>query len=116
MNTTMITRAGDQAPQGDDMFNRVLTAVNSHRPDRTRPARRTRGVEPEAALGEHLLAVVRAQDAAIPASRRVPRTAAEMRARLTALTEDESDACPVCGYWQCRCAQGRAHTVGTAVA
>ncbi|MFF9025680.1 hypothetical protein [Streptomyces eurythermus] len=113
MNTTMITRAQDRAPQGDDMYARVLTAINSHRP---RPARRTRGVEPEAALGEHLLAVVRAQDAAIPASRRVPRTVAEMRARLTTLTEDEQDACPMCGYWQCRCAQGRAHTAGTAVA
>uniref|UniRef100_UPI003F49B146 hypothetical protein n=1 Tax=Streptomyces achromogenes TaxID=67255 RepID=UPI003F49B146 len=112
----MITRPVSRAPQGDDMFNRVLTAVNSHRPDRTRPARRTPSVEPEAALGAHLLAVVRAQDAAIPASRRVPRTVAEMRARLTALTEDESDACPVCGYWQCRCAQGRARTAGTAVA
>ncbi|MCL3998180.1 hypothetical protein [Streptomyces lavenduligriseus] len=108
----MITRAGDQAPQGDDMFGRLLTAINSHR---ARPARRTPSVEPEAALGAHLLAVVRTHDAAIPASRRVPRTAAEMRARLTALTEDESDACTVCGYWQCRCAQGRAHTAGPAV-
>ncbi|MEV6806566.1 hypothetical protein [Streptomyces sp. NPDC051132] len=112
----MITRAGEQAPQGDDMFTQVLSAINSHRPDRTRLARRTPSVEPEAALGAHLLDVVRAQDAAIPASRRVPRTVAEMRARLTALTEDEQDACPMCGYWQCRCAQGRAHTAGTAVA
>jgi len=33
-------------------------------------------------LGRHLLDVVRTQDAAIPAERRAPRTAAEMRARL----------------------------------
>lgn len=112
----MITRAGEQAPQGDDMYARVLAAVNSHRPDRARPARRTPGAAPEAALGAHLLAVVRAQDASIPVGRRVPRTVAEMRARLTALTEDEQDACPMCGYWQCRCAQGRVHTAGTAVA
>ncbi|MEU7088048.1 hypothetical protein [Streptomyces achromogenes] len=112
----MITRPDSRAPHGDDMYARVLAAVNSHRPDRPRPARRTSSVEPEAVLGEHLLAVVRAQDAAIPASRRVPRTVAEMRARLTALTEDEQDACPMCGYWQCRCAQGRVHTAGTAVA
>ncbi|MFI0192073.1 hypothetical protein ACH4PW_31575 [Streptomyces sp. NPDC017082] len=116
MNTTMITRPRNRAPQGDDMFDQVLTAINSHRPDRTRPARRTAGAESEAALGAHLLAVVHVQDAAIPAGRRVPRTVAEMRARLTALTEDEPDACGVCGYWQCRCAQGRAHTAGTAVA
>ncbi|MER7841812.1 hypothetical protein ABTY98_39485 [Streptomyces sp. NPDC096040] len=35
-------------------------------------------------LGQHLLAVVREQDARIPAGRRVPRTVAEMRARLAA--------------------------------
>ncbi|MFH9677417.1 hypothetical protein ACH4L5_34835 [Streptomyces sp. NPDC017405] len=113
MNTTMITRPDSRAPQGDDMYARVLTAINSHR---TPPARRTRGAEPEAALGAHLLAVVRAQDAAIPASRRVPRTVAEMRARLDGLYEEEQDACGVCGSWQCRCAQGRAHTGGMAVA
>ncbi|MFC5659084.1 hypothetical protein [Streptomyces nogalater] len=116
----MITRPVSRAPQGDDMFNRVLTAVNSHRPDRTRPARRTPSVEPEAALGEHLLAVVRAQDASIPASRRVPRTVAEMRARLDGLYEEEQDACGLCGSWQCRgnCqgSQGSVQTAGMAVA
>ncbi|MER6466433.1 hypothetical protein ABT278_39030 [Streptomyces sp. NPDC001228] len=35
-------------------------------------------------LGQHLLAVVRQQDARIPAHRRAPRTVAEMRARLAA--------------------------------
>lgn len=111
----MITRPVPRAPQGDDdRFARILTAINSHRVPR--PIRRPRDVEPEAALGAHLLAVVRAQDAAIPADQRVPRTVAEMRARLTALTEDEPDSCGVCGYWQCRCAQGRAHTAGMAVA
>ncbi|GAA3140185.1 hypothetical protein [Streptomyces echinatus] len=110
----MITRPERQAPQSDDRFVRVLDAVNSHRTPR--PARRARAVEPGPALGAHLLAVVRAQDAAIPADRRAPRTVAEMRARLTALTEDEQDACGLCGYWQCRCAQGRAQMTGTAVA
>ncbi len=109
----MITRPEDRAPQRDDLFARVLDAVNSHR---TARRARPRAVEPGAALGTHLLAVVRAQDAAIPPGRRVPRTAAEMRARLAALTEDESDACPMCGYWQCRCAQGGAQAAGTAVA
>lgn len=33
-------------------------------------------------LGRHLLDAVRAQDERIPAERRVPRTVAEMRARL----------------------------------
>ncbi len=58
-------------------------------------------------LGRHLLAVVRAQDAAIPTHRRVPRTAAEMRARLEERTAQAptmaEDACPLCGYWRCRC-------------
>ncbi|MEU5599200.1 hypothetical protein [Streptomyces sp. NPDC020298] len=36
-------------------------------------------------LGEHLLTVVREQDARIPAERRAPRTVAEMRARLAAV-------------------------------
>ncbi|MGY4983932.1 hypothetical protein ACWCYL_43615 [Streptomyces sp. 900105755] len=35
-------------------------------------------------LGQHLLAIVREQDARIPAGRRAPRTVAEMRARLAA--------------------------------
>ncbi|WP_459740936.1 hypothetical protein [Streptomyces sp. E-15] len=114
MNTTMITRPDSRAPQGDDEFARVLTAINSHRAPR--PVRRPRDVEPGAALGAHLLAVVRAQDAVIPADRRAPRTAAEMRARLAGLYEDESDSCGVCGNWKCTCAEGRAHTAGTAVA
>ncbi|GGS09311.1 MULTISPECIES: hypothetical protein [Streptomyces] len=99
------------------MFARVLTAINGHRTDRTRPVRRMPSVEPEAALGAHLLAVVRAQDASIPASRRVPRTVAEMRARLNGLYEEEQDACGLCGSWQCRgnC-QTNTQTAGTAVA
>ncbi|MEU7428402.1 hypothetical protein [Streptomyces sp. NPDC040750] len=114
MSTTMITRPEHRAPQAeDDMFARVLTAINSHR---ARPGRRTRSAEPGTALGVHLLAVVRAQDAAIPAGRRAPRTVAERRARLAALTEEESDACGVCGFGQCRCGHGRAQTAGTAVA
>ncbi|MEU0054679.1 hypothetical protein [Streptomyces sp. NPDC006309] len=108
MTTTMITRPEHGAPQGDgDMFARVLTAINSHR---ACPRRRSRSAEPDATLGAHLLAVVRAQDAAIPSGRRAPRTVAEMRARLAALTEEESDACGVCGFWQCRCGQARART------
>ncbi|MFG2637945.1 hypothetical protein ACGFX8_29655 [Streptomyces sp. NPDC048362] len=115
MTTTMITRPEHRAPQvGDDTFARVLTAINAHRT--RRPARRTQGTEPGAVLGDHLLAVVRAQDAAIHAHRRAPRTLGEMRARLAALTEDEQDACGVCGHWKCRCGQGRAQMVGRAVA
>ncbi|MEU0060401.1 hypothetical protein [Streptomyces sp. NPDC006334] len=47
---------------------------------RTRPAAAEQDADRR--LGQHLLAVVRAQDAAIPAHRRAPRTVAEMRARL----------------------------------
>ncbi|MFD8375311.1 hypothetical protein ACFV2Z_31770 [Streptomyces sp. NPDC059688] len=90
-----------------DDFARVLAAINSHRTPR--PARRSHGTKPGAALGAHLLAVVRAQDAAIPAHRRAPRTLAEMRARLAALYEDEQDACGLCGNWKCTCGQARAH-------
>lgn len=58
-------------------------------------------------LGRHLLAAVRAQDAAIPAHRRVPRTVAEMQARLeermAQLPTMAEDACPLCGFWRCRC-------------
>ncbi|SEF18996.1 hypothetical protein [Streptomyces sp. Ag109_O5-10] len=52
-------------------------------------------------LGQHLLAVVREQDARIPAERRAPRTVAEMRARLAAVALDDSeqDACGLCGRW-----------------
>ncbi|MEV5177128.1 hypothetical protein AB0L10_40080 [Streptomyces flaveolus] len=103
MTTTIITRSEHRRTEagGDDMFARVLTAINSPRT----PLSRARFTEPHAALGAHLLAAVRAQDAVIPAHRRAPRTVAEMRARLTALTEDEQDACGLCGYWQCRCSQ-----------
>ncbi|MFG3207833.1 hypothetical protein [Streptomyces sp. NPDC048192] len=89
-----------------DLFSRVLAAVNSHRTNR-QPSRARRVTAPDAALGTHLLATVRAQDAAVPANRRVPRTVSEMRGRLdaAALTEEESDACGVCGYWRCRCGQ-----------
>ncbi|SEB31701.1 hypothetical protein SAMN04490357_0197 [Streptomyces misionensis] len=109
----MITRPVPRAPQRDDRFARVLNAINSHR---TRPPSRPRGVEPGAALGAHLLAVVRAQDAAIPAERRAARTVAEMRARLAGLYEEEQDACGLCGNWTCTCAQGRARAAGAAVA
>ncbi|WP_314416134.1 hypothetical protein [Streptomyces sp. DSM 40484] len=54
-------------------------------------------------LGQHLLDVVRRQDAAIPAERRAPRTVAEMRARLAERMAD--DACGLCGFWRCRCSE-----------
>ncbi|MFL4910900.1 hypothetical protein ACJ6WF_49385 [Streptomyces sp. MMS24-I2-30] len=90
----------------DDAFSRVLAAVNSHRSPRPRLARR-HDSSPAAALGEHLLDVVRRQDAAIPAGRRAPRTVADMRARLAALYEEEQDACGLCGSWLCdgKCGQ-----------
>ncbi|MFJ5646343.1 hypothetical protein [Streptomyces sp. NPDC093223] len=64
-------------------------------------------------LGQHLLAVVRQQDARIPAHRRAPRTVAEMRARLAAVALDdvEQDACGLCGFWTCQCPQQRAALV-----
>ncbi|MPY36719.1 hypothetical protein FNH09_37530 [Streptomyces adustus] len=40
--------------------------------------------EAHRSLGQHLLAIVREQDARIPAEGRAPRTVAEMRARLAA--------------------------------
>ncbi|MFD4543580.1 hypothetical protein [Streptomyces bauhiniae] len=98
-----------------DLFARVLDAVNSHRTEgRTTRRSRTAPLSPadaNAALGQHLLAVVRAQDAAMPAARRAPRTLAQMRSRLAAtakpagLYEEEQDACGVCGNWQCTCGQ-----------
>ncbi|MEW2623629.1 hypothetical protein [Streptomyces sp. NPDC048106] len=95
-----------------------MTAINSHR--LPRPVRRPRQTEPHTTLGAHLLAVVRAQDAAIPAERRAPRTVGEMRARLAGLYEEEQDACGLCGNWTCTCpkgrAQGRVQMTGTAVA
>ncbi|GGP32365.1 hypothetical protein GCM10018980_68610 [Streptomyces capoamus] len=113
MTTTIITRSEHRRTDasGDDMFARVLTAINSHRTPRTAPSR-ARFTEPGVALGTYLLAAVRAQDVAIPARRRAPRTVAEMRARLTAATlpDGESDSCPVCGYWRCRCSQARIQT------
>ncbi|MGW3269056.1 hypothetical protein [Streptomyces sp. NPDC001056] len=115
MTTTMITRPVPRAPQGgDDRFARVLDAVNSHRSPAS--SRRPRQTEPHLALGAHLLAVVRAQDAAIPAERRAPRTVAEMRARLAGLYEEEQDACGLCGRWACICSQGRARMTGSVVA
>ncbi|MFE9499809.1 hypothetical protein [Streptomyces collinus] len=89
---------------GSADFARVLAAINSHRSPRTASVC-SPGLEPAAALGAHLLAVVRAQDAAIPTDRRAPRTVAEMQARLATLYEEEQDACPVCTYWRCRCGQ-----------
>ncbi|MEU3341831.1 hypothetical protein [Streptomyces sp. NPDC006668] len=52
-------------------------------------------------LGQHLLDVVRRQDAVIPAVRRAPRTVAEMRARLATVGIGQNDACPLCGLWNC---------------
>ncbi|MFB7598383.1 hypothetical protein [Streptomyces sp. NPDC056160] len=71
----------------------------------TRPRPRPAVGDAERRLGQHLLAVIRAQDAKIPAHRRVPRTAAEMRARLAERTGQAAtmrdDACPLCGLWSC---------------
>jgi hypothetical protein len=50
-------------------------------------------------LGDYLLRVVREQDARIPFERRSPRTLDEMRARMA------NDACPLCGFWRCRCGE-----------
>ncbi|MFC9282782.1 hypothetical protein [Streptomyces collinus] len=111
MTTAIMSRP--QAPKTeDDQFSLVLRAINSHRTPRqsARPHRATSA----AALGAYLLAVVRAQDATIPAHRRAPRTVAEMRARLAALYEEEQDACGVCGFWKCRCAEARTLTPGPA--
>jgi hypothetical protein len=112
----MITRpqsfSTERQPASGDLFTQVLAAVNSHRIKR--PSSSRLAAEPGAALGAHLLAVVRAQDATVPVTRRVPRTVADMRARLDAgaLTEEESDACGVGGYWRCRC--GQAYTQASA--
>lgn len=66
---------------------------------RTRPTP-AEAVTPERRLGDHLLAVVRQQDAAIPAHRRAPRTVAEMRARLEAATAANPEyACGRCNGW-----------------
>ncbi|MFJ9634935.1 hypothetical protein ACIRU8_45320 [Streptomyces sp. NPDC101175] len=81
----------------------------------TRP--RPDEAEPEGAnrrLGQHLLDVVRRQDAAVPAGRRAPRTVAEMRARLAAVSAAQEDVCPVCEYWQCRCGRPAAAVVPAA--
>lgn len=112
MTTTIITHPPQPRTQlrGDDMFPKVLAAINSHRT--ARPSR-PRSVEPGASLGDYLLNTVRAQDAAIPAHRRAPRTATEMRARLAALYEEEQDACGLCGYWECNCPKAHAWTTGT---
>lgn len=71
----------------------------------TRPHPRPADGDAARRLGQHLLAVVRAQDARIPADRRVPRTAAEMRARLAERTAQtvtmRDDACPLCLRWSC---------------
>ncbi|MGW1270087.1 hypothetical protein [Streptomyces sp. NPDC002491] len=74
---------------------------------RTRPV--TAEQDAHRRLGQHLLDVVRRQDAAIPADRRAPRTVAEMRARLAqAGAVRQDDVCPVCEYWTCRCSTGAA--------
>ncbi|AGS73876.1 hypothetical protein [Streptomyces collinus] len=112
MTTAIMSRPQTPTPEHDP-FSRVLSAINSHRTPRCENARPHRAA-PAAALGAHLLAVVRAQDATIPAHRRAPRTVAEMRARIAALYEDEQDACGVCGFWQCRCTEARTLTPGPA--
>ncbi|MFJ3497831.1 hypothetical protein ACIPPJ_30160 [Streptomyces sp. NPDC086091] len=119
MTTTMITRPVSRPPQAaGDEFTRVLTAINSHR---ARPARHPRSTAADLALGAHLLAAVRAQDAALPAHRRAPRTLAEMTARLdqaaaaaavsSGLYEEEQDACGLCGNWKCTCGQNRTEVI-----
>ncbi|WP_158679399.1 hypothetical protein [Streptomyces sp. Tu 6176] len=71
----------------------------------TRPRPHPADGDADRRLGQHLLAVIRAQDARIPAHRRVPRTAAEMRARLAERTAQmvtmRDDACPLCLRWSC---------------
>jgi hypothetical protein len=67
---------------------------------RTRPAQADQDAHRR--LGQHLLDVVRRQDA-IPAVRRAPRTVAEMRARLAAVAPAQNDRCPLCEHWTCRC-------------
>ncbi|MGW2964958.1 hypothetical protein ACWDGI_41835 [Streptomyces sp. NPDC001220] len=81
---------------------------------RTRPAPADQDANRR--LGEHLLAVVREQDARIPAGRRAPRTVAEMRARLAALNLDdtEQDACGMCGRWS-TCSACRGQQLAVAV-
>ncbi|MFJ4633589.1 hypothetical protein [Streptomyces sp. NPDC088847] len=73
----------------------------------TRPRPTAAGPDDDASrrLGQHLLDVVRRQDAAIPADRRVPRTVAEMRARLEAAGAAQDDVCPMCERWRCRCGE-----------
>lgn len=69
---------------------------------RTRPAPAVQDTHRR--LGQHLLDVVRRQDAAIPADRRAPRTVAEMRIR-----QIEASGQQPCGT--CHGAGG--HTVDT---
>ncbi|MGK5448818.1 hypothetical protein [Streptomyces radiopugnans] len=52
-------------------------------------------------LGAELLRWIREADTRVPAEQRAPRTVAQMHARLAAATDD---ACPLCGWWRCRCA------------
>ncbi len=61
-------------------------------------------------LGRLLLRMVREADAGVPAERRARRSLAEMvpgyvRPPLLSLTPTRAanDACPLCGYWRCRC-------------
>lgn len=68
-------------------------------------------------LGDLLARMVREADARIPVGRRARRTLQEMMPgfqRQPLLTLHRSamtdDACPVCGYWRCRCSEAGAHT------
>ncbi|GGZ96811.1 hypothetical protein GCM10010371_65920 [Streptomyces subrutilus] len=72
-------------------------------------------------LGTLLLRMVRTDDARIPDGRRARRTLAEMmpgyvRPPLLTLLPPRAadDACVLCGYWNCRCAQSALAPVGTA--
>lgn len=80
------------------MTTKIMTRPQ-HVPDRQDAERR---------LGDHLLDVVRRQDAALPADRRARRTLAEMapgyeRPPLLTLHRPvmADDACVICGRWSC---------------
>ncbi|MGJ5899417.1 hypothetical protein ACSCBZ_46880 [Streptomyces niveiscabiei] len=100
-----------------------IMARTQHAPDRQDAERR---------LGDHLLDVVRRQDAALPDGRRARRTLAEMapgyeRQPLLTLHRPvmADDACGLCGRWNCKgsdCPPGAVpapaattHTAGRAV-
>ncbi|MFF3166776.1 hypothetical protein [Streptomyces sp. NPDC003273] len=72
-------------------------------------------------LGDLLARMVREADARIPDGRRARRTLQEMMPgfqRQPVLTlhrpEMADDACPVCGYWRCRCSEACTRTPAAA--